>query len=119
MAVSNKDSGGPPAKGPWVGARTALGHRRRRRWARGGRGAARRGAWGAAGTALGHRDRRRRGAREGGIDWGGDTSQDFTKPRQTIQSHQKSIQRHDVFDKTTTYETTTQNIKQESQHILT
>ena len=45
----------------------------------GGRGAAR--------TALGHRRRRRGGDRLGGdIDWGGDTSRYYTKPQKVIQS---------------------------------
>ena len=44
----------------------------------------------------------RRGAR-GGIDWGGDTLKDYTKPRRTIQSPKKTLQRHNILDKTLTY----------------
>ena len=38
-----------------------------------------------------------------GIDWGGDTSKDYTKPRRTTQSPKKTIQRHKILDKDQTY----------------
>ena len=39
----------------------------------------------------------------GGIDWGGDTPKDYTKPRQTIQSPEKIIQTHKYKTKTVKY----------------
>ena len=36
----------------------------------------------------------------GGIDWGGDTSEDYTKPQKTIQSPEKTKQRHQILVKT-------------------
>ena len=57
-----------------------------------------RGLGGAARTAFDHR--RRRGARRGGVDWGGDISKDYTMPTDYT-NPQKSIQSPDRLYKAT------------------
>ena len=53
--------------------------------------------WGAAAEGPGGRAARR------GAWGGGEAPTDFTKPRQTIQSPKKTIQRHQMLDKAPKY----------------